>query len=191
MADEDIEDQPTPGESKRSFPTAPRELWRRRRHLPHWERGGETYFVTVRFQRGVMSEDERTVVLEACRHWDGTKMRLHGAVVMPNHLHLLTQPLPVPGEADRPPGMAQEYHSLIEIMHSIKGYTAHVLARLRGMKGPYWAQESYDRIMRGKSDYDEKLNYMLNNPVKVGLVADGWEYPFLWFRETALERLRG
>ncbi len=178
------------GSAAPNFPRAAHELWRRRRHLPHWERAGETYFVTVRFQVGTMADEERRVVLDACLYWHGVKTHVHGAVVMPEHVHILMRPLPV---ADQPatatPGMEKSYHSLIEIMHSIKSFTAHTINRGRRRRGKVWGQESYDRIMRDSAEFDEKLRYILNNPVKRELVADGWEYPFMWLEEMARERL--
>ncbi len=173
----------SPGCLPRSFPVATRELWRRRRHLPHWERAGEVYFVTVRFRRGRMSSRERRLVLEACLYWQGRKAHVYGVVVMPNHLHMLLQPLPLPEEMDRPPGMARQCHSLVEIMHSVKSYTAHAINARRGTTGPLWGQESFDRIMRDQKEFLEKLRYIINNPVKAGLIADAWDYPFLWIEE--------
>ena len=41
----------------------------------------------------MLSADERSIVLNALRYWDGRKWRVFVAVVMPDHVHLLAQPL--------------------------------------------------------------------------------------------------
>ena len=64
-----------------------------RRNLPHIQTPGKTYFVTFRLrQQDRLSPAERSIVLEACRFWDGSKLDLHACVVMPDHVHLLFTP---------------------------------------------------------------------------------------------------
>jgi hypothetical protein len=44
----------------------------------------------------------------------------------------------------------------------------------------FWQAESFDRIVRDRTDMAEKIKYTLNNPVKAGLVDDWkkWEWSF-------------
>jgi isoleucyl-tRNA synthetase len=155
-------------------PTLPttKVLNKRRRLLPHWEAGGSTYILTFCLHRGQLTPDERSLVLDACRHWDGQRMLLHAAVVMPDHVHLLCTPL------ESGPGT---WWSVADLMHSIKGYTATQLNRRRGASGPLWQQEYHDRIIRDESDFDEKWNYVVTNPVRRGLPED---YPWVWVEPT-------
>ena len=62
------------------------------------------------------------------------------------------------------------------VMRGIKGVSANLLNRTRGSSGALWQDESYDRIIRDADELDEKLNYMLNNPVEAGLCTAGEEY---------------
>jgi isoleucyl-tRNA synthetase len=144
------------------------DLVKRRRILPHWEAGGCTYVVTFRLYQGELSPDERTFVLEACRHWDGQRMLLHAVVVMPDHVHMLFTPL------ESAPGA---WWSVADLMHSIKGYTATQLNKRRGQTGPFWQQEYFGRIVRTEADFDEKWNYVTTNPRRRGLPDD---YPWVW-----------
>ena len=86
---------------------------------------------------------------------------------MPDHVHLLLQPMP---------GV-----SLSRIMKGIKGVSSKRLNDLRGTRGPLWQDESWDRIVRDEEEFIEKLNYMLNNPMKSGLCDDGWTYEGWYF----------
>ena len=156
----------------------------RRRKLPHWEAGGSTYFVTFRAARHSqaarlradepLSPDERTITLKACQHWDGQRILLHAAAVMPDHVHLLFTPL------EKRPG---EWWSLAELMHSIKGYTAKEIAELRsvelghGTSEAVWQEEYYDRIIRNEADFAEKWQYIVENAERAGF-SD--VYPWLW-----------
>jgi hypothetical protein len=39
-----------------------------------------------------------------------------------------------------------------------------------------WQDESWDRIIRDAAEFDEKLQYMFDNPIKAGLVTDEAPY---------------
>jgi hypothetical protein len=58
----------------------------------------------------------------------------------------------------------------------MKGVSARLVNESRGKYGSLWQDESWDRIVRDQAEFDEKLQYMLNNPVKRGLVEDPWTY---------------
>jgi valyl-tRNA synthetase len=145
------------------------ELVRHRRNLPHWQIGGSTYFVTFRLQKGELSHNERRIVADAALHWHGKRIRLHLATVMPDHVHLILQPLQKEDST---------WYSLQELMHGIKGYAAHEIQKHRKSSGVLWQDEYFDRIIRDDSEYNEKWNYVWTNSVKAGLVNSAEEYPF-------------
>jgi hypothetical protein len=101
-------------------------------------------------------------VLGHIRNGVGRFYHLAAAVVMPDHVHIVLQPLPG--------------YSLARVMRGIKGVSANILNNLRGTRGTVWQDESYDRIIRDSEELVEKLNYMLNNSVKAGLCAEGESY---------------
>ena len=90
---------------------------------------------------------------------------------MPDHVHLLMQPLP---KSDN------EFWSLSSIMHSIKSYSAKQIAKLMKHIGTVWQDERYDRIIRDNEEFQNTWEYIRQNPVKAKLSATPEEYPFLW-----------
>ena len=148
-----------------------------RRHLPHWQREGAVYFLTWRCAKGViLSETERDFVLCAIRHWDGKRWKVYAAVVMPNHVHVLAQPL----------AKGHSVWDLGELLHSVKSYSAHQIAKARkdrrdaGPTRPIWQDERYDRWIRDDDEFAEKWQYIADNPVKEGLAATAVEYRWLY-----------
>ncbi|GIV02400.1 MAG: hypothetical protein KatS3mg082_3032 [Nitrospiraceae bacterium] len=117
------------------------------------------------------------LVANALRHFNGTRYRLHGFVIMPNHVHVLVTP--------------QGDHTLSSILHSWKSYTANEANKLLGRKGrDFWQRESYDHLVRNEKDFLRIWQYMLANPVKAGLCEHPEEWPFLWFESEDEEHSR-
>jgi putative transposase len=138
-----------------------------RRRLPHWTLSGAVYFVTFHLARGSLSQTERRLVLEHIRSGDPHFYDLAAVSVMPDHVHAILKPVE---------GMTPE-----RMMKGIKGVSARRLNRLRGTRGRVWQEESWDRILRSVEEYEEKLQYMFDNAVKVGLVEDAGQYDGWWF----------
>ena len=138
-----------------------------RRRLPHWSKTGSTYFITFRVQVTPLSHAERLLVLEHIRGGQDKFYKLAAVVVMPDHVHLILKPM--------------DGLTLSRIMKGIKGVSANRLNQLRHTSGAFWQAESFDRILRNEQEFEEKLQYMLDNPVKAGLAATGWEYDGWYF----------
>jgi REP element-mobilizing transposase RayT len=94
---------------------------------------------------------------------------LIAAVIMPDHVHVLIQPL--------------DTFDLSRICKGMKGVSARLVNQSRRVNGYLWQDESWDRIMRNQDELDEKLQYMLDNPVRKGLISDGWLYPWWYYNE--------
>ena len=145
-----------------------------RRNLPHWQEPGRVYFVTWRCKDGVvLNEEERTIALEAVRFWDTSKWIVYAAVILPDHVHLLSQPLPREEVG---------FFDLAEIIHSVKSFSAQKISQRRGVKGTIWQDERYDRIVRDEAEFLEKWQYIRNNPLKEGLASHSEDYPWLYER---------
>ena len=71
--------------------------------------------------------------MDACIHWHARKMKCYIACVMPDNVHLLLQPLPL--QAQGKTGV----HSLTEILHSIKSFSAHAANKAMKRNGPLLA----------------------------------------------------
>lgn len=142
-----------------------------RRYLPHWQEPGRVYFITWRCRKGQKLElEERTITLEAIRYWDTIKWTVFAAVVLPDHVHILGQPLSKAGGV----------FDLTEILHSVKSFSSQKINQQRGIKGPLWQDERYDRIVRDEAEFLEKWEYIRNNPLKAGLASYPEDYPWLY-----------
>jgi REP element-mobilizing transposase RayT len=138
-----------------------------RRRLPHLVRAGKTLFVTFSTEgRGVLTPDERTIVLNSCVHDHLLTMFLHCAVVMPDHVHLLFD--------------AYEEWSLAQILRRIKGNSARQINTLRNIRGSVWQHESFDHLLRSDEALQQKAEYICMNPVRAGLADCVEDYPWLW-----------
>ena len=67
--------------------------------------------------------------------------------------------------------------TLSQVMHTLKSYTAHRLAEL-GVDAPIWQEGDHDHALRGEEDYALKLRYLVENPVRTGLVERVDDYPY-------------
>ena len=144
-----------------------------RRQLPHLQIDDKPHFVTFcTDQRWILPPDARSLVLESCLHDNRKNYDLKVAVVMPDHVHLIFTPL-------------IDYEdmgvcSLAEIMDAIKGASAHRINKAIHRKGRVWQPESFDHVLRCSENLDAKTEYVLENPVRRGLVRDWHDYQWLW-----------
>ncbi len=146
-----------------------------RRKLPHLQRDNKRHFVTFcTFERWVLPEAARAIVLRCCLHDNDLMHFLHATVVMPDHVHLIFTPLVN--------SQKQEFYSLAEIMARIKGASAQLINRELGRCGRVWQTESFDRVLRSSESLDAKIAYILANPLRAGLVSELRQYPWIWVR---------
>ncbi|MCU0444572.1 MAG: transposase [Microscillaceae bacterium] len=111
------------------------------------------------------------IVQEALHFRDGKLYDLLAYCVMSNHVHLVID-TGVQLEKSQP------YHNLDKIMDSLKGFTAYQANRQLGRKGHFWQAESYDRVIRTQEELENIIRYVLNNPVKAGIVDDWEAFPY-------------
>jgi putative transposase len=97
---------------------------------------------------------------------------LRAVVVMPDHVHLIFTPL-----VDM---KSSEVFSLARITKAIKGTSADLINQRLSRPGRVWQEESFDRVLRVSEKLDEKIAYILDNPVRKGLVQSAEEYRWLW-----------
>ncbi len=103
------------------------------------------------------------MVVDAIRYQDGRQFELHAYVVMANHVHLLITPLvEVP-----------------TLTRSLKRFTARRGNMMLGVVGqPFWQDESYDRMVRNDTEFQNIARYIEWNPVQAGLVLTPEEFPW-------------
>jgi REP element-mobilizing transposase RayT len=147
-----------------------------RRKLPHLQRDHKFHFVTFcTYQRWILPESARAIVLDCCLHDNDTKILMQAVVVMPDHVHIVFAPL----------ANAMEVYSLAEIIGAIKSASAHKINQSLGRTGKVWQTESFDRVLRSSESLDQKIAYILENPVRRGLASVPENYCWLWQRPGA------
>jgi RecG-like helicase/REP element-mobilizing transposase RayT len=165
-----------PSRTSDTAPTSPGARYSKR-NLPHFEYPHAIYAVTVG-TRGhrILSATSRTSVLEALRHFHGSRYDLIAACVMPDHFHFLLQPRVKEPDAEGKP----IFWPLAEILHSIKSFTAHKINDLERTTGAVWEQERFDRYIRSDRDLEEKFEYIVRNPWDAGVVRPDEAYAWIW-----------
>ena len=100
--------------------------------------------------------------------FDGKKYRLLAWCIMPNHVHVLIEPkVPVS-----------------KIVQSWKSYTGrwaiqHDAELGLGVPGKhFWMREYWDRYIRDENHFHSTIAYIHDNPVKAGLCAYSYEWPW-------------
>lgn len=147
-----------------------------RRNLPHLPRDAKPHFLTFcTFRRWMLPEWARDIVMDCCVKAHGFTIDLYVAVVMPDHVHLIFVP-----EIDT---TLREVYSLARIMKAIKGTSAHAINRHLQTHGRVWQEESFDHVLRCSEKLDEKVGYVMANPVRRGLVSRAEDYRWLWVPE--------
>lgn len=111
-------------------------------------------------------------------YFDGYRYRLMAWVVMPNHVHVLFEPI--------------NGWPLNKIVASWKRHTAMEILAVRNMEKPVWHHEYFDRFIRTERHLYNVIDYIHQNPVKAGLVrrAEEWEWSSARYL-SALKRVVG
>jgi putative transposase len=128
-------------------------------------------------------------VADNLKRLDRESYRLDAYSIMSNHVHIVFKPL-MP-ERDRQSIDDRTLHksALARIMQSIKGRSARECNLILERSGAFWEQESFDHVIRpGK--FGKTVRYVLNNPVKAGLVLDWRQWQWNYCRKELVESLR-
>lgn len=142
--------------------------------------------------------DERVadMVSDSLHYRDGTVYRLDAFCIMPNHVHVVFGPLPVvahnasvrsdcaEGTEESQAGSVRYVdRSLASILHSLKSFTSNQANGLLQRSGQFWEHESFDHCVRDDEEWARIIAYVLNNPVKAGLVVDWrtWRWAYSRF----------
>ncbi len=146
-----------------------RQTWRRKRNRLDSEAylGHQVFSVTTNTWQGakVFTDPEevaacRRLLEEAARHYGFTILAY---CFMPDHVHFLVE--------------GSEESALPRFMKAFKQGSSFRHKRHTGR--PLWQRSYYDHIIRGQLDTQRAFSYLLDNPVRAGLVEHFDEYPFL------------
>lgn len=106
-------------------------------------------------------------LLTRLQHFQDERYQLSCWTIMPNHCHLVMR--------------AFEGYSLEKLVGSAKGVAARNIQAALGMRGQFWQEESFDRIIRDEEHLWRVIQYIGRNPAKVGLAHENtwrrWIHP--------------
>jgi REP element-mobilizing transposase RayT len=101
---------------------------------------------------------------------------LYCGLIMSNHVHAVLKPRNNWGTP----------YSLSEIMKNHKSFTATQANKLLNRTGQFWHHENYDHWIRDERELFRVLDYVLNNPVKAGLVENYQDWKHYWLNDELL-----
>ncbi len=123
------------------------------------------------------------ILKEQLHRFDGEFYDLLAYTIMPNHFHLLIDTHVQLKTEDLDMGQVPNtYADLSKIMFRIKGASARYCNVALNRKGRFWMEEYFDRIVRNEKDQLYYLNYILQNPVKAGLVKKWVDFPHTYLK---------
>ncbi|HLZ42886.1 MAG TPA: transposase [Candidatus Sulfotelmatobacter sp.] len=99
-------------------------------------------------------------IASALRHFHEKRYRLFAWCIMPNHVHVVFKIFPG--------------HTLAEIVHSWKSFTAKSLNGIVGLRGRFWQREYYDHLIRDEAELERAMGYVAGNPEKAKLKDWKW-----------------
>lgn len=124
----------------------------------------ELLHIQKEFSTDLSKDENRLVLIETLRFWEGKKLENYAFCIMPNHIHWVFRTF----EKDE---NAKPVY-LQEILQSVKRYSANKLNKIAGKIGTVWQSESYDTTVRDNIHLYNAIEYTCNNPVTAGLVKE-------------------
>ena len=94
---------------------------------------------------------------------DRTGVPVHAFCIMPDHVHLVVEP--------------SAGCDLATFVGQFKNL-AQRAAWARGVRGQFWQASFWDHFLRRDEDLRRIVEYVLENPVRAGLVSVRQDYPF-------------
>ena len=138
-----------------------------------------TFCTSERHHAFVSKDNVERTLAQFLRAGVQTHVALIAYCFMPDHVHLVVQTTDEAGDVARFARLAKQY----------AGY-----AHTQQMGGRLWQPGWHDRLLRKSDDLVTVIRYVLQNPIRAGLVRDAREYPFLGSgvttREALLESVR-
>lgn len=149
---------------------AGREFLAERSYFTRWDSALDNYQASARW---LAQPEIAAIVTEALQYRDKKEYDLFSYCVMPNHVHAVFAPLLRAG---------QGYLPLHRILQSLKRHTARQANKLLGREGAFWQDESYDYVIRSAEEFERIVGYMIENPVKAGLVPAREDWPWSYIK---------
>jgi len=144
--------------------------------MKHLKLPGYAYFLTTRLANGLqIFKDEiccQLLVKELIYLRKELNYQIYGYVIMPDHFHLVVQP--------------STGSDISIIMNRMKGRSSFLINKYLERTGKLWQKGYHDHVIRNGRDFEEKIQYIHNNPVKAKLVDYIEDYTFSSYRNYYL-----
>jgi putative transposase len=128
------------------------------------------------------------LVINKLQAFDGQYYDLWAYCIMPNHVHVLLDfsRQIMDSQNFSLPVIPKNYKQLDYVMMRIKGASSFEINRALNRKGTLWAKDSFDHYVRNEAEWFRIVNYILNNPVKAGLVSTWNQHAFSFCHPSLL-----
>ena len=125
--------------------------------------------------RWLESESVAAIVAAEMHALENERYHLVAYSIMPNHVHMIIQSLPHEKMLD---GGQPAGYPVADTLRLLKGRTARYCNLDLQRQGSFWQHESYDHVVRDEQELEKTVLYVLNNPVKAGLVQEWRDWKF-------------
>ena len=144
--------------------------WNRRRIRlapEEYARTSAVCFITIAVQNRQPVFGKSNVAAAAVEvlqnHAAATGVRVYGYCVMPEHIHLVLSP--------------SAACAITAFVRQYKNLTQRAAWSL-GVKGAFWQKRFWDHFLRADEQLERVVEYVLNNPVRRGLVDHWRDYAY-------------
>lgn len=145
-------------------------------HLPE--------FITVtcfNWERLIEREQEKEIIIHSIRFLAQTqRVKVYAFVLMDNHFHIIWRI----GKGYKREDVQRDFlkYTSQQILKNLRNEQLPVLQKiavnLKDRKYQVWQRNSLSVLLRTPSVYEQKLNYIHNNPVKAGLCVLPEDYKY-------------
>lgn len=125
------------------------------------------------------------IISESLHYRNGKKFDLYTYCIMSNHVHIVFRHLNLSSK-NQDKG-DENLLPITKIMKDMKSYTALKANKFLQRTGPFWQQESYDRLIRDETELENVIRYTIYNPVKAKLINEWSDWPYTYLNPEFLE----
>ena len=111
-------------------------------------------------------------VINSLHFYDEKYFELICFTVMSNHVHVIID------------CNGYEDINLSLLFGRIKGFSSNKCKKILNIKNKhFWAQESYDHLIRNDNELEYYIKYVINNPVNANIVSKWDEYKYTYLKD--------
>lgn len=129
------------------------------------------------------NDNAAKIVADKLHSFHDNEYELISYCIMPNHVHILFYMFCSSRFMLKKKSATSEY-IVTDILRLIKGVTAREANKILNRTGAFWQHESYDHLVRDDDEKQRIIQYIMQNPVKAGLVNDWSDWKWTYCNST-------